>query len=97
MADNPRNTPHEGPRNEGTRSRAQVGPGMRVEGMDGKNVGRVKAVEETRFALDRPKAPDLFVPLEAVMEIRNGSLVVLRVLSTLIHRQGWPTSKGDYW
>jgi len=97
MADNPRNAPRDATRSEGTRSRAQVGPGMRVVGMDGKHVGQVKTVEETRFALDRPKAPDLYVPMDAVMEIRNGSLVVLRVPSHLIHVQGWPTAKDGYW
>ncbi len=106
MADNaPRHAPQQAPRNapreaghpEASRSRAQVGPGMLVQGMDGSHVGRVKKVEEGHFALDRPKAPDLIVPMEAVMEIRNGSLVVLRVPSHLIHVQGWPTSTGGYW
>jgi hypothetical protein len=32
-----------------------------------------------------------------VMEIRNGSLVVLRVPSNLIHKQGWQTTTGGYW
>jgi hypothetical protein len=107
MADNtPRNTPQQNaprtaPRDAGhpepARSRAQVKPGMLVQGMDGSRVGRVKAVEEGQFSLDRPKAPDLNVPMDAVMEIRNGSLVVLRVPSTLIHQQGWQTTTGGYW
>jgi hypothetical protein len=97
MADNAHNAPRDTARGEGPRSRVQVGPGMRVEGMDGRHIGRVKAVEETRFALDRPKAPDLYVPMDMVMEVKNGSLVVLRVPSHLIHMQGWPTAKGGYW
>jgi hypothetical protein len=93
----PRNPPREGAHPEAARSRAQVGPGMIVKGMDGSHIGRVKAVEDSRFALDRPKAPDLYVPLDAVMEIRNGSLVVLRVPSHLIEMQGWLNARGGYW
>ncbi len=97
MADNGRGGPREATRVEGSRSRAQLGPGMRVEGLDGSHIGRVKTVEETRFTLDRPKGPDLYVPMEAVMEIRNGSLVQLRIPSHLIHMQGWLNTKGGYW
>jgi hypothetical protein len=93
----PRNAPRETGHPEDARPRAQVGPGMLVQGMDGSHVGRVKKVGEGHFALDRPKAPDLFVPLDAVIEIRNGSLVVLRVPSHLVAMQGWLNARGGHW
>jgi hypothetical protein len=88
---------HDRPRVEQRGAPAQPGPGMQVIGLEGSNVGRVKKMGENHFILDRPKAPDIFVPMDAVLEVRNGSQVVLRIPSTLVHLQGWHTSRGSIW
>ncbi len=63
-------------------------PGMKVVGVHGHHIGRVKRVEENRFVLIRPKSPDLEVPMDACMRV-EGDVVWLRVNATEVHRQGW--------
>ncbi len=62
--------------------------GMKVVGVHGRNIGRVKAVADNHFILNRPKSPDLAVPMDACMRV-EGDVVWLRVKSTEVHRQGW--------
>jgi hypothetical protein len=62
--------------------------GMKVVGIGGHNIGRVKGVEDSFFVLDRPKAPDLAVPMEACMQV-VGNVVWLRAQATNIVHQGW--------
>ncbi len=65
-----------------------VNTGMKVVGVHGHHSGRVKAVQDNHFVLNRPKSPDLEVPMDAVMRVA-GDVVWLRVKSTEVHRQGW--------
>ena len=49
----------------------QIEVDMTVVSIDGVELGRVKAVRETDFLLDRPIARDLYVPYRAVMAMPN--------------------------
>ncbi len=73
-------------------SPAHVGKGMKVIGSDGVNIGRVKAARDNEFVLDRPKGTDLYVPLESVWKVENGSVVVLRIAADQIYHQPWERS-----
>lgn len=65
-----------------------ISQGMKVVGVNGHNIGRVKGVQNGFFVLDRPKAPDLAVPFEACMKV-EGDVVWLRVEATGLVHQGW--------
>ncbi len=65
-----------------------ISPGMKVVGIEGNDVGWVKDVRGGNFVLDKPKAPDLLVPLTECMRV-EGDIVWLRVESTQVHKQGW--------
>ncbi len=65
-----------------------INTGMKVVGLDGVDVGRVKVVESGYFVLDRPKAPDVAVPFAACMRV-EGDMVWLRVEGAEVYRQGW--------
>src|SRR5882672_10032727 len=48
--------------------RDQIHPGMEVVSIDGERIGKVKAVRESEFLIDRPVARDLWVPFTSVVE-----------------------------
>ncbi len=70
-----------------------ISTGMKVVGVNGHNVGRVKGVEEDFFVLDRPKAADLAVPFDACMKV-EGDVVWLRVEATEVYHQGWQEARA---
>ena len=71
-----------------------INTGMKVVGIYGHDIGRVKAVENGYFVLDRPKAPDTAVPLDACMKV-EGDVVWLRVEATEVYHQDWPPVGGS--
>ena len=50
---------------------AQIDIGMRVVGIDGQPVGRVKEVRGDDFLVDRPMARDVYVPYSFVLAAEN--------------------------
>lgn len=63
--------------------------GMDVMSADGEMVGKVKAVRESDFLLDRPMARDVYVPYDSA-EI-SGERVRLTIPSDQISRMDWPS------
>jgi hypothetical protein len=77
-----------------------IKPGMRVVGVQGGHIGKVKSIEGTEFLVDRHLHRDLYVPLSAVLRVANeyesyegGPVqpfdVVLSVKASDIDHQGW--------
>jgi hypothetical protein len=75
-------------------------PGMRVVGLQGGHVGKVKSVEATEFLIDRHLHRDIYVPFSAVLRVANEyesfeggpvqpSDVVLTVKASDVDHQGW--------
>jgi hypothetical protein len=78
----------------------QIKVGMMVTAMDGDTVGKVKVLHAQEFLIDRPMAPDLWVPYASVFAVkgRGGTFrrgpvppdqVVLSVTGAHVDRQGW--------
>jgi hypothetical protein len=74
----------------------QIEVGMKVIGIDGHVVGRVKAVRGADFLLDRPMARDLYVPFQFVLSVPDQGEkpskpleVVLTVSGAHLDGQGW--------
>ena len=79
----------------------QIDVDMPVVGKDGEPVGRVKEVRETDFLVDRPMAPDVYVPYGFVLAVENQAArmrggpeqlgqVILTVSAAHVDTQGWP-------
>jgi hypothetical protein len=77
-----------------------IQPGMRVVGVQGGHIGRVKSIEGTEVLVDRHLHRDLYVPLSAVLRVANEyesyeggpvqpSDVVLSVKASDVDHQGW--------
>jgi hypothetical protein len=62
--------------------------GMKVVAFDGTDIGRVQEVREVVFVLDRPKGPDLLVPLTEVARI-EGTVAYLRIDVGQVSKMGW--------
>jgi hypothetical protein len=82
---------------------SQVKVDMPVVGIDGTPVGRVKAVGDDDFLVDRPLARDVYVPFSCVLnttneweDVRGGPVqptaVVLTVASSEVDDQHWRTA-----
>ena len=79
--------------------RTQMQVGMQVTSLDGQTIGKVKELSEQEFLLDRPMAPDLWVPYSAVLATQDYTAnmrgpvqptnVVLEISSAHIDAQGW--------
>ena len=78
----------------------QLQVGMRVTGLDGEPIGKVKQVGETEFLVDRPLAHDLWIPYQAIMAAEGHgdgfraapprrTDVVLSVSAAHVDAQGW--------
>jgi hypothetical protein len=77
----------------------QIEVGMEVETFDGHRVGLVKEIHADEFLLDRPLAPNLWVPSSSILATEDYSSnvrgpvqptrVVLNVSGAHIDRQGW--------
>lgn len=74
----------------------QIDVGMRVIGVDGEEIGRVKEVRAADFLLDRPMAHDLYVPYQFVMSVPDQgenptkpTEVLLTVSAAHVEDQGW--------
>jgi hypothetical protein len=77
----------------------QLEVGMEVNSFDGHRIGRVKEIRQSEFLVDRPLAPNLWVPLSAILATADyGSsfsgpvqptAVVLEVSRAHVDRQGW--------
>jgi hypothetical protein len=65
-----------------------IANGMKVEGFDSVDIGRVQSVEEGFFVLDRPKGPDLRVPVDVVARVKD-TIVTLRIPANQVVKQGW--------
>ncbi len=63
--------------------------GMAVVGSDKEHVGKVKAVYDSEFLVDRKLETDLYVPNTAVHTVR-GDTVILTIPSYEVNQQGWP-------
>ena len=79
---------------------AEIQVGMDVVGIDGEAIGRVKAVGDSEFLVDRPLARDVFVPFAAVLVTSSGAekfrggpaqadQVRLSVSAAHVDDQGW--------
>ena len=71
----------------------KVSTGMKVVGLDGVDLGRVKTLQDDRFVMNRQKGPDLVVPLDSCMEV-EGTVVRLRIRANRLNSQGWTESKA---
>jgi hypothetical protein len=71
-----------------TFGRLQVQPGMEVVGTAGTPIGRVKENRLEDFLVDRPSAPSVYVPYEAIRAML-GDQVVLQVTADAVDSQGW--------
>ena len=68
--------------------REQLRPGMEVVDADGDRLGRVKALHERDFLLDRPRVRDIYVPYGAVRTV-VGDRAVLAISARDVDAQGW--------
>jgi hypothetical protein len=71
--------------------------GMDVVGIDGEQVGIVKAVRSMDFLVDRPLERDVYVPLDAVQAIVDATAsdsvdprVILTIRANSVDGQHWP-------
>jgi hypothetical protein len=82
---------------------SQIKVDMPVVGVDGTPVGRVKAVGDEDFLVDRPLARDVYVPFSYVLnatneweDVRGGPVqptaVVLTIASSEVDDQHWRTA-----
>jgi hypothetical protein len=69
-------------------SKLGLSNGMKIVAFDGTDIGRVQEVREEVFVLDRPKGPDLLVPLTEVARI-EGTVAYLRIDVGQVPKMGW--------
>lgn len=65
-----------------------VAEGTEVIGADGERIGRVKEVRDGDFLVDRTGQRDVYVPTNAVADVREGA-VRLTVAAAEVDDQGW--------
>jgi len=75
---------HEMGQNMGT----QIQVGMKVLGIDGLEVGKVKEVRSHDFLVDRPLARDVYVPFDAC-DVSDGQ-IRLQIGALDVDEQNWP-------
>lgn len=51
--------------------------GLAVFTRSGQELGRVKAVEDGRFKVDRPMLPDLWLTTDAIADIRGDRIILI--------------------
>ena len=68
----------------------ELSPGMAVVTADDQALGEVRSVRPNCLVVQRTGKPDLYVPLDAVLEGRNGRVVV-NTLANQLGRLGWET------
>jgi hypothetical protein len=68
----------------------QITPGLEVTGCDGVSIGHVKQVLEDgkTFRVDVHMAPDYYVPMSAIQELQEGT-VVLKCTQRQAAYMGW--------
>ena len=69
---------------------SELSPGMAVVSADDQGLGEVSAVRPNCVVVKRTAKPDLYVPLDAVLEGRQGRVVV-NTLANQLDRLGWET------
>jgi len=70
---------------------------MKVRGIDGEDVGRIKEIRAADILVDRPLGRDVYVPLEAIQAIMDTTAssaydphVVLTIRADSVSEMGWP-------
>ena len=69
---------------------AELSPGMAVVTADDQGLGEVQSVRPNCVVVKRMGRPDIYVPLDSVLEGRNGRVVV-NTLASQLDRLGWET------
>ena len=69
---------------------SELSPGMAVVTADDQALGEVTAVRPNCVVVKRTARPDLYVPLDSVLEGRDGRMVV-NTLANQLDRLGWET------
>jgi len=70
-----------------------MAPGQVVLSSEGKEVGKVKEVRGSDFFLDRPVAPDIYVPYTAI-DRTEADTIVLSITVAQVDDLGWADT-GD--
>ena len=73
---------------------AELSPGMAAVTADDQALGEVQSVRANCVVVKRTARPDLYVPLDSVLEGRNGRMVVNTLASQLDHLD-WGTPPSD--
>ena len=73
---------------------SELSPGMTVVSADDQALGEVSAVRPTCVVVKRMGRADLYVPLDAVLEGREGRMVV-NTLANQLDRLGWETPPSN--
>ena len=73
--------------------RTAVAAGMTVISSEGNPVGTIKEVRTNDFLVDRPSAPDLYLPYTTVRVI-NGGIIDLSISSAQLDDLSWADT-GD--
>ncbi len=70
-------------------TRPSIRTGMRVVGLDGKEVGSIKEVRATDFRIDRRMSRDVYAPFSAIQDV-SGDTVRLTIASDKVNDADWP-------